>query len=445
MAAVVALVGCSEGDDDGAITVAAVAEATRSADSARIRIDLTYPGREKPTRTEGVINFRTGESRLETRFGGTSDESSAITITVGDEWFVGPADHDENGPSWVRFPEPEGDRGEPFAGLVVDPAALVDELKRAATDLERAGSGDVRGERTHTYRIKLRSGSRVLPLMMIPPNESSGGTMDVDNQGRLRRLVIEPDGPGLPKKDDHDAAFPVPTSSELELWGFGVDVEVEQPHTDDIVDFDDPKAGELMSRIFDGLDIPSNDASEVPDPVDPELSGPFVKVAGGTWENVTWEVWEAPTTDGRVCRTFELDPPPAPDRFGDFAIPGLIQRDGHQASCGPKADLFRSGDPVQQLGSWYADSDYWYFAGTVAPEISALDVELKNGSTIRVEVDPVSKVFTLFSRDGLRIEEVRPDAGGKASITCVVENDQDFAAGFLNCSGTVHRSPQRPQ
>jgi hypothetical protein len=155
------------------------------------------------------------------------------------------------------------------------------------------------------------------------------------------------------------------------------------------------------------------------------------------WEDVSWEVWEAPTTDGGVCQTFELDPPPAADEIGDDAFPGEIEHDGELATCGPKADLFKRGDPVQLIGAWYADADYWYFAGTVAPEISALDVELRNGRRLRVEVDSTSRVFALFSRSELAIKRVRPDAGTKATITCVMEDEEDLA-GFLNCSGRVH-------
>jgi hypothetical protein len=91
------------------------------------------------------------------------------------------------------------------------------------------------------------------------------------------------------------------------------------------------------------------------------------------------------------------------------------------------------------LGTQSANGKYWYVAGDVAPEISALDIELKGGRVIRVEVDPSTHIFTLFNRDDLEIKEVRPDADGKATIKCEPESLGGSGISSLNCSGSVHR------
>lgn len=82
------------------------------------------------------------------------------------------------------------------------------------------------------------------------------------------------------------------------------------------------------------------------------------------------------------------------------------------------------------IGSWYADADYWSMAGTVAPEVVTLDVELHSGRTLRVDIDRQRHVFVLFSRTPLRVKVIRADAGRALSITCKPDEEEEEEDGF---------------
>lgn len=438
--AVMGLPACSSSDDgDGEVTVAAVADATRSADTARVRMEISFEDDAQSATTEGVVDLRSGDGLLQSQFS-TSDAGARVLIVDG-ETFVGPSESIDDGPAWITFPQTDlaADEG-PLTGVVFDPGTLVEKLQEGATSVKPDGTDEIRGESTTTYRLDFRSGSDVLSLLSIPKGASASGTMDVDGARRLRRLVVEPDESGFPtedgREDDGRLRLPVPARATLELWDFGTEIKVERPDPSSVVDFDDPAGGELMSRIFGGVGMPDGD-TEFPDLVEPTLAGPFARVASGSWEDVTWEVWEAPTEDDRVCRTFELTPPPSPDNGDHPPFPGTVYREDELASCGPRADLFRRGDPVQLLGGTLLTGDYFVLAGEVAPEITALEVVLDDGETLRVPVDPATKLFMHFSRKELELKQLRPDAGSRASIECDFEDDPGLP--FLNCSGTVRR------
>jgi hypothetical protein len=435
--------GGGGGDVPKIVSVAAVADATQAEQTARIELKLTYgTGKDaRSTLTEGVIDFESGDEKVETK-AERGAKSAAVIVAVDRHVYFGSTDPPDKGPKWVEFPVPD-DAAPTASTMNFDPTGFVRELRTSASDFSETGTSKVHGEKTRTYSLDLRSGSRVLNMMMIPSTTVATASIDVDRDGRLRRLIVEPDRTATTMTTtEGQPRFPIPARAELQLWDFGTNVDLDRPKQDEIVQFDDPKADDLLSRIFDSAtgDIDEPVSGDLPDLDEQKLSGPFARLAAGTWEDVSWEIWEAPTTDGRVCRTLELTPSPAgQDDFSDVSIPGEIKHGDRLATCAPRADLFGRGDPVMLLGAQYANATYWFMVGDVAPEISALDIELKDGRVIRVEADPATHIFTLFSRDELEIEEVRPDAGDKATITCEPESPFGSGIGSLNCSGSVHR------
>jgi hypothetical protein len=432
--------GGSDGDD--VVTVGSVVDATRSANTARLRMELSLAAGDGPsTLSEGVVDFDSGDS--ETRngpLGSDLGDDAMVARTVGDEVFVGTGDEDS---LWVRLPPPPA--GADAVLLRLDPVSIADELAHSSGDLTESGSSEVRGDPTTVYRLDLPNGSDLLPLLAVPADASVTATMEVDTRGRLRRLVAEPDDPGpAPGDDSEPLEFPVPERSELMLWDFGIDVHVEEPPTDAIVDFDDPRAGEVFAAVFDWAEADIELPRDEPESEMPVRSGPFALISEGQWEEVTWEVWQAPATGDSVCHSVNLQPPPYGGVLGqvssEASVPGSSESPGAWSSCGPKADLFERGDPVQVITGWSRDADYWSMLGTAAPEISSLRVVLTDGGTIDVPVDPATHVFALFRRAPLSIDKVIPDAGSNASIECEPEETEGFGVSYLNCSGTVRRS-----
>jgi hypothetical protein len=430
------------GDGAGVITTGSVVDATRSAATARLRLEVAHvAGGWTSTASEGVVDFESGDSELKSGPVGSDLHDGVVVRMVGNEVFLGPEGSEASGGTWVRLSTPADAQA---LGLVFDPVSIVGELTRSSGDLTAAGQGEVRGEATTVYRFDLESGSRLLPLLAVPADTSVTATMEIDHEGRLRRLVVEPDHPGtLTDTGVESFEYPVPERSELELWHFGVDVNVDAPPQDTVTDFDDPASGDALAAIFEPSELPTDVAVDAPEIETPEPAGPFVKVAEGHWGNVSWEVWQAPTSDTRVCHSIILRPPPNRGLLGRIGIdagsPGAGEAPGETYRCGPQADLFERGDPVQVLTGWSLDADYWSMLGTAAPEISSLRVELDDGEAIDVPVDPASHVFALFSHAPLSIDKLIPDAGRIASIDCEPEEDHGYGVSHLNCAGTVRR------
>jgi hypothetical protein len=436
----VLLVACGDagvgGDGLAMVTGASVAEATQSASSARQRVELVYDDELPSSVSEGLIDFDTGDGEFTTSAAGSPSSPGTVTRMVGGELFLGTGGDEDTGPSWVRIGLPS-DAGGTIGRLAMDPLSVVRELTDTAADLRPAGHGEVRGDPTASYRFDLPAGSPLLPGLMVPAGVAAAGTMDVDDSGRLRRLVVEPDRRPTAAQGEDPPAMPIPLRVEMELWDFGVDVEIEEPDPGSVVDFGNPGAEDVLARIAETSGVDRPEPSDVLDQDDlPQRVGRFALAADGTWEDVSWEIWEAPASDGGACYSLELDPPPFDGWRGEAL--DQVDPDGHRDVCGPRADLFDRGDPVQLLGSWSASADYWHVAGTTAPEITRLAVELDSGRTLDVPVDPDSHVFALFSRTPLRVTRVVPDAGDTASIECEPDETDGYGITYLNCSGTVY-------
>jgi hypothetical protein len=270
------------------------------------------------------------------------------------ELFVGTGNEGEEETLWVRLPMAADAGAMP---LRLDPLSIAEDLARSSGELTESGGSDVQGDPTTVYRLDLPTGSDLLPLLAVPADVSVTATMEVDNQGRLRRLVAEPDDPGRASDDESGPLeFPVPERSELVLWDFGIDVEVDEPPPGATVDFGDPRAGEVFAAVFDwpgGDSDRPNDETELEMPVP---SGPFALIAQGQWEEVTWEVSQAPGTEGSVCHSVMLRPPPDTGVPGGVSteadVPGFIESTTPFPSCGPQADMFEHGDPVQVITGW---------------------------------------------------------------------------------------------
>lgn len=432
--------GCGSSADVPSASAGTVTEATRSAESARLRVAVTSrSGAFTSIVSEGVIDFRTGDSEFTTSLVGVNPAEQRIDRTVSGELFLGTTRPDSSGATWVRIlPSSDGtDSVRPMGW--VDLTSILDELGNSTAELTRTGEGEVRGDETVIYDFELQVDSGLAALTMLAAGTPATTTIDMDREGRLRRLVVEPHDVGVtPGVAGHGPAV-IPDRVELELWDFGIDVDVEKPAPESVVDLDDPRAPELLAQLFGVSDLEPPDRVDLPAMDPPELAEPFSEIDHGTWENVSWRVWEASTADDGVCYAVELEPPAMRNggANGQLDLPGAIAHNGHSASCGARADWFDRGQPLQLLGDWSESADYWHIIGTAAPNISSLSVELDNGGTIDVPVEPTSHVFVLFSREPLSVRLVVPDAGDAASIRCLPDMTDGYGITDLSCSGSV--------
>jgi hypothetical protein len=223
----------------------------------------------------------------------------------------------------------------------------------------------------------------------------------------------------------------------LELWDFGVEVDLVAPDPADVVEWDDPEAhGDIDDGLSDG------EVDDAPFDADlhvPELTGPFALSAAGAWRDLTWEVWEAPATDGRTCRTFEID---GPEVASLDVIPygGWPAHDGVMALCHPDSDAgFGFVQAAEVLSSGPATADAWYMEGRAAPDVLALEIELADARDLRVPVDPTSGVWVLFDDREVRLTSVVARTVDGQSIACDTEPGDTVGSSYFFCDGPVGR------
>lgn len=424
LAAVVA--GCGRGDGTDEVAVVRdldLMQGVEAEGSSRIAMEMELdvplygvdgmeagdPGDEPQAisvlsgRYEGVMAYAAGDAELTGEMSttsrlpeGTVDEllppltlHHEVRIRAGEEWFRTWAEGDEPG-SWFAPPSfGDEDEDEDFSTspLPVDPAELLDRLRDEARSFTEVGSDEVRGDAATRYRAEVDGDAvgEALPILA-----DGDVTLDVwvDDEDRLRRLETE--------------------GVTLELWDFGVPVEVEEP-----TDVSDELAPDLDSSL-------------------PRVEGDWAELSAGTTAGVGWSVFAAP---GRVqgaetvCRTFEVEGAGLP---GSDVLPvgddsPLPMHGGALASCG-------SGFLSVSLGRFVPDPALQVLAPTVfdGPALTAFVVppRFADGGIrlIREGADPVELEL---DAGGVAVW----DGSGSPVVTAVELDGGAVTCGFTTLGG----------
>jgi hypothetical protein len=231
-----ALVGCGP---DGQELLDGAVEALEAAGTSGFEMRVETVGRpEEPFAASGVQDLRSGDLRMSIDLG--QEATATESLLLGDEAFLrsplfelftGDAD------TWVRVDltaaaEQEGLDPSALVGDQTGPAALLAQLDGASDDLEELGSEEVRGvETTHlrvtvdtgaaieqadpSVREQLRTYAEVVGLPATYPME-----LWIDDDGLVRRIRT---------MLDLGAAEGVTQQTTLELFDFGVRVDLEPP------------------------------------------------------------------------------------------------------------------------------------------------------------------------------------------------------------------------
>lgn len=251
LAALVALLlvtaGCS--GPDAAELLDRAPEALEDAGTSRFEMDVSAAGEgvDSTYSASGEQDLAAGTLRMDTDLG--LESTSTQTLVLGDEiylrsplfeLFTGDPD------LWVSV---DTDSAGGAAGLDVDqlvegntgPAALVQQLRGAADDVEEVGTEEIRGVETthlrvvvHTERA-IEQSPEAMRDQLRSFAEASGlpdtYPMDVwiDDDALIRRVrtVVEV---------QDEAAGVVTQQTTLELFDFGVAVDIEAPDPDEVVE-----------------------------------------------------------------------------------------------------------------------------------------------------------------------------------------------------------------
>jgi hypothetical protein len=191
-------------------------------DASSSRVEWRLEGKDVPDwalfRMTGTFDYAHDRGRL--AFEGKSDSGQAIV--VGRDSYLGA----KFGDRVYWFKSSRGDatvanRFMPGPGGTT-PDRLLDDLNEASTKVETLGSEEIRGVTTTHYRAQLDK-----KKLGIAGNSNEPGVVEawIDEQGLPRRIRI-------PNDSENDSA------DVVDLFDFGVAVDVEAPPADDIVSED---------------------------------------------------------------------------------------------------------------------------------------------------------------------------------------------------------------
>lgn len=258
-ACALALVGCAGPGSPAVQRLAAAPAATAGAGSARVSITVTTHGVDDPAAAEitgeGEIDFAGERGRIVMEMPGMDGTSGTTVETVFLDGVIYSQLPMPEGVQWLRIDtaEVEGAGSSPLGGTS-DPRADLAFLG-GARDVSEVGEEDVRGAATTHYRftVDLEAAREASDddehRRLIDRVRTQLGTdelpMEVwlDDDGRVRRQRYDL---GLAAMHGQDHEVTSGTTTVVEYHDFGLDVDVEPPPEEAIVDIHelDPGFGE---------------------------------------------------------------------------------------------------------------------------------------------------------------------------------------------------------
>jgi hypothetical protein len=231
--------------------------ALEEAGSSRFEMRVTAVGEGVDSRYSAVgeQDFETGTMRMEADLG--LEASSTETLAVGEVMYLRSpmfvlftGDEDR----WVRVDLRESGQA---AGLDVDalvegqtgPAALLQQLRGAADEVEEVGEEEIRGVATTHLRVVVDT-QRAIEDSPPAAREQLRTFAEASGMPDEYPMDVWIDDDGLPRRlstvveVQDETMGTVTQQTVLELYDFGVTVRVEEPDEDEVVDL-----GDLMAEM----------------------------------------------------------------------------------------------------------------------------------------------------------------------------------------------------
>lgn len=188
---------------------------------------------------------------------------------------------------WQKFSGPGSPDQSSSLFPLGDPTTALQYLHNKATHVSTVGHEDVRGVPTTHYRAVFAHGSVAAALPTEGPFDAW-----IDGQGRLRRL-------GLTVVTTVPAPTPAQFTSisTMDLYDFGVAVNIPLPPPSQVLEFDSAKPMEGITP-----------------------NGPWTKTAAGTTAGIGWEIFTASGGPNELCVSVSTSPD-----LGGIAIQRTVQ------------------------------------------------------------------------------------------------------------------------
>jgi hypothetical protein len=398
-----ALTACGDGSDAAKSRAVVIVGATRDARTARFRtvVQSTTTGetsRMPEERIDGLVDFAHDGGRIVPQPSGSGNSLDPSTVEV--RW-IGPvtysATNDElsmgRGRRWTALDsEQQAARlGCPrstalsaatafgLAALGGKPEQVLDTLRAEGLSLHSAGRAKVRGVATTHWRVDLPQDDHVARCTRVPkPTRTASRTLSrsldlwTDHHDRARRVRQSNTSEFTFAVGGKTRRYRSTYTITTEFYDFGVPVEVVAPPADDVFDETD-----LMVAMMIGPG---------------DVRGDWRTVAEGTVAGEPWTVWFATTANDWRCYDSDHQPDAGSavsvkaysSEVGPVAVP---MHDGRVASCSPPGGSF--GPP---FGAYVAgvDGDRYVLAGFADRDVDTITLELEDGATVRVPVDPAT-------------------------------------------------------
>ena len=246
--------------NNGEQVLAAAGQATADAGTSRMAMKVSAsaptqdaeaaPAEDFTMTAEGVIDYETGHGILKMDMGALGvpgAEGEAEMRLLGPVAYMKMPGAELGGRPWVKFDlEAMGEDNQgPVPGLNPgsnDPRGVLDALRGVSGDVEEVGEEEIRGVTTTHYRanVDLEKAEAEVPEERREDFATFSDQLGIetlpievwiDEEGRARRFSYEVDTPG---------AADTPASTVelvIDLYDFGVEVDVEAPPSEEVTDF----------------------------------------------------------------------------------------------------------------------------------------------------------------------------------------------------------------
>lgn len=257
----VALIGSACGKDGGQVLAAAGAT-TAEAGSSRMAMTVSaatetegtdataVPGQSFELKAEGLIDYQTGHGVMTMDMGSLgipgAPAGDAEMRMLGSVVYMKLPGNELGNRPWIKFDlQAMGESGSPVPGLNPasnDPRGVLDALRGVSGEVEEIGTEEVRNVETTHYRasVDLDKAQDAVPEARREDFASFAEQLGidtlpidvwVDEEGRARRFAYEVETPGTSK---------APTSKVdlvIDLYDFGVEVDVQAPPESEVTDY----------------------------------------------------------------------------------------------------------------------------------------------------------------------------------------------------------------
>lgn len=249
----------SSNDASPAELVRVASEKSIEAGSSRLalQVSTSTEGMNVDIGGEGLVDYEAGTMELSLSVPGT--DSELMMRLVSDALFMSgfpgaPAEQ------WVRLDAADmgAESGLGQLESFTDPTATFDQLQAVADDVKEVGEEDVRGTKTTHYEGSIvladvleqapADQREAMEKQLQPLIDSGVETLPfdayLDDEGRLRRMVqtvtLDPaaltGGDAAAPEASAPPATPVEVVTTVDVFDFGVEVDIQEPPAEQVVD-----------------------------------------------------------------------------------------------------------------------------------------------------------------------------------------------------------------